>query len=88
MYVVQRHAQMAEQIFESAFSGVDKVADETCRAREIAESAIAEARSVHGVVESQVAALLARADESTVHAVEVLSEQVQRTVAETEAKAL
>ena len=41
---------------------------------------------MHGAVESRVAALLARADESTVHAVEVLSEQVQRTAAETEAK--
>ena len=85
--VAQRRTQMAEQIAESAFSGMGKVADETRRAREIAESAIAEARSVHGVVESRVAALSARADESTAHAVEVLSEQVQRTAAETEAKA-
>ena len=42
---------------------------------------------MHSAVESRVAALSARADESTVHAVEVLSKQVQRTAVETEAKA-
>ena len=78
---------MAEQIAESAFSGMGQVADETRRARKIAESAIVEARSVHGVVESRVAALSARANESTTHAVEVLSEKVQQTAAETEVKA-
>ena len=83
----QRRAQMAEQIAESAFSGVGQVADETRRAREVAEAAIAEARSVHGAVESRVAALSARADESTTHAVEVLTEQMRQTAAETEAKA-
>ena len=86
--VVQRCTQMAEQIAESAFSGVGQVADETHHVRKVAEAAIAEARSVHGVVESRVAALSARADESTAHAMEVLSEQVQRTVVETEARAL
>ena len=85
--VAQRRAQMAEQIAESAFSGVGQVAEETRRAREVAEAAIAEARSVHGAVESQVAALSARADESTTHAVEVLTEQVRQTAAETEARA-
>ena len=77
---------MAEQIAESSFSGVGQVADETRRVRKIAESAIAEARSMHGMVESRVAALSAHVDESTAHAVEVLSEQVQQTAAETEAK--
>ena len=78
---------MAEQIAESAFSGVGQVADETRRAREVAEAAIAEARSVHGAVESRVAPLSARADESTTHAVEVLTEQMRQTAVETEAKA-
>ena len=78
---------MAEQIAESAFSGVGQVADETRRTREVAEAAIAEARSMHGAVESRVAALSARADESTTHAVEVLTEQMRQTAAETEAKA-
>ena len=75
--MVQRHTQMAEQIAESAFSGMGKVVDETRRAREIAKFAILEARSVHGAVESRVPALSARATVSTVHAVEVLSEPVQ-----------
>ena len=41
---------------------------------------------MHSAVESLVAALLAHADESTAHAVEVLSEQVHQTALETEAK--
>ena len=77
---------MVEQIAESVFSGVDKVVDETRRARKVAEATIAEARSVHGAVESPVAALLARAAESATQTVEVLSEHVQRMAAETEAK--
>ena len=85
--VAQRRVQMAEQIAESAFSGVGQVADETRCAHEVAEAAIAEARSVHGTVENRVAELSARADESTTHAVEVLTEQVRQTAAETEAKA-
>ena len=83
----QRRTQMAEQIAKSAFSGVGQVADETRRAREVAEATIAEARSVHGAVESRVAALSVRADESTTHAVEVLTERMRQTAAETEAKA-
>ena len=67
----------AEQVAESAMSGVGRVADETRRAREVAEAAIAEARSVHGEVQSKVASLTAHADASTAHAVEVLSGRVQ-----------
>ena len=85
--VALRHAQMAEQIAESAFSGVGQVVDATRCARKVAEATIAEARSMHGAVESRVAALSACADESTMHAVEVLTEQMQRTAVETKAKA-
>ena len=53
-------------------SGVGRVADETRRAREVAEAAIAEARSVHGEVHSKVASLTARANASTMYTVEVL----------------
>ena len=38
-------------------SGVGKVTDEARRVRGVAEAAIAEARSVHGEVESRVASL-------------------------------
>ena len=41
---------------------------------------------MHGVVESRFAAILARADASAAHAVKVLSEHVQKSVAEIEAK--
>ena len=84
---MQRRAQMAEQIAESTFCSVGQVADDTRRARKVAEATIAEARSVHSTVESRVAALLARADESTTHTVEVLTEQMWQTAVETEAKA-
>ena len=53
----------------------------------VAEATITEARSVHGEVKSQVASLSACADEGIAHAVELLTEQVQQTAAETEAKA-
>ena len=58
-------------------SAVGRVADETRRAREVAEAAIAEARSVPGEVQSKVASLTARANTSTAHAVEVFSGCVQ-----------
>ena len=75
--VAQRRAQLIEQVAESAMSGVGRVVDETQRAREVAEAAIAEAKFVHGEVQSKVASLTARADASTAHAVEVLSGRVQ-----------
>ena len=62
------------------------MADATRREHEVAEAAIAEARSVHSAVESKVDVLLVHADASTTHAVELLSEHVQKTVADTEAK--
>ena len=65
--VAQRHTQMAERVAESAMSGVGQVADQTRRAREVAEAAIAEARSVHGAVKSRVAAISAHADASAAH---------------------
>ena len=60
--------------------------DKTRRAREVAEAIIAETRSVHGMVESKVAALSACTDASTRHMVEVLSEHVQEMAVETETK--
>ena len=79
---------MAERVAESTMSRVGQVVNETRRAREVAEAAIAEARSMHGVVESKFAALSARADASTMHVVEVLSEHVPKSAADTEARML
>ena len=56
------------------------------QAREAAEAAIAEARSVHSAAKSKVAALLAHADQSTTHTVKVLLEHVQKMAGEMEAK--
>ena len=81
IFVAQRHAQMAEQIAESAISGVGQVADAIRQAREVAEAAIAEARSMHGEVESKVATLVAQADASTAHAVEEITERVREVPA-------
>ena len=74
---MQCHAQLAEKIAESAISRMGQVADETRRACEVAEAAIAEARSMHGEVQRKLASLTARADASAAHAVEVLSGRVQ-----------
>ena len=62
------------------------VADETRRAREVAEAAIAEARSVHGEVQSKVASLTAHANASAAHAVEVLSGRVQEVAEHSQAQ--
>ena len=50
--VAQRRAQMVERVAESAMSRVGQVVDATHRAREVAEAAIVEVRSVHGAVKS------------------------------------
>ena len=58
-------------------SGVGRIEDETCCVHNVAEVAIAEARSVHSEVESKVASLAVQADASTVHIVGVLSQRVR-----------
>ena len=68
---------MAEQVAESTLSRVGQITD--------AEAAIVEAKSMHSVVESEVASLMARANASTAHAVEVLLGQVQEVVAHSDA---
>ena len=60
---------------------VGHVAEETRRVRNVVEAAIAEAKSVHGEVESRVAFIKAQAEASTVHIVGVLSERVQEVAA-------
>ena len=78
--VVQHCAQLVEQVTENAMSDVGRMADETRRAREVAEAAIAKARSMHREVQSKVASLTAHADANATHAVEVLSGRVQEVV--------
>ena len=77
----------AEQTAESAMSGVGRVAEETLRVRGVAEAAIAEAKSVHEVLESKVASPVAQADASVAHITGVLSERVQQVAEHSDAQA-
>ena len=58
-------------------SSVGCIADETHRAHEVDEAAIAKVRSMHLEVQSKVALLMARTDAKAVHAVEILLGRVQ-----------
>ena len=78
---MQHCAKYAEQTAESAMLSVGHVAEETRRVRNVVEAAIAEAKSVHGEVESRGATLAAQAKASTAHIVGVLSECVQEVAA-------
>ena len=69
-------------------SNVDRVAEETHRARGIVEATIAEAKSVHGEVESRVASLVAQAKVSTAHIADVLSKRVSELAAQSEVHTL
>ena len=68
-------------------SGMGQIADEAGHVRRVAEVAIAEARSVHGEVESRVALLAAQADASIAHIVGVLSQRVQEVEEHSDAQA-
>ena len=58
-------------------SGVGCVTEETRHVCNVSEAAIAEAKPVHGEVESSIASLMSQAKASTAHVVGVLSECVQ-----------
>ena len=76
-----------EQTTESAISSVGRVAEETLRMSGIAKAAIAEAKSVHEVVESKVASLTVQANASVAHITNVLSERVQQVAEYSNAQA-
>ena len=78
---MQRRARLAEQTTVSAMSGVGRIADETRCMRELVEATSAEARSVHGEVESRVATLVAQADASASRVVEEITGRVREVVA-------
>ena len=79
--------QLAERVAKSAMSGVGQIADEARRVRRIEEVAIADARYVHGEVESRVASLVAQADASAVHIIGVLLQHVQEVAEHSNAQA-
>ena len=72
---------------ENAMSGVGRVTEGTRRVHNIIEATIAEAKLVHGEVESRVASLATQAEASTTHIVGVLSECVQEVAAHSEVQA-
>ena len=53
--------------------GVGRIADETRHVRELVEATSAEAKSVHGEVESRVASLAPKADASASREMEEIS---------------
>ena len=67
-------------------SGVGRVMEETRCARGIVETAIAEAKSVHGEVESRVASLAVQAEASMVQVVGTLSECIKEMAAHSKAE--
>ena len=78
--VAQRCAWLAEQTASTAISSIGCVEVETHRIREMVEATTAEARSVHGEVESRVATLAAAADVSTTRATEEIPSRVKEVV--------
>ena len=83
---MQCRVQLAERVAESAMLGEGKVAGEAHCLNGVAEATIAEARSVHGEVESKVALLVAQAIASTAHIVGVLSQRVQKVAEHSDAQ--
>ena len=81
--VVQRRAQMAEQIAKTAISGVGRVEEEMQHARSVAEAAIAEAAAASSRMESNVAHVVAQMEAKTVQAVTALAKRVHESVVET-----
>ena len=68
-------------------SGISHIADKTCHVHKLVEATSAEARSVHGDVESKVATLAAKADVSTAHAVEEMMGRAQEVAVYSDAQA-
>ena len=60
---------------------VSRIADKARHVRQLVEATSAEARSVHGEVESKVATLVAKADASTAHVVEEMTGRVREVAA-------
>ena len=83
--VAQRRAQMAEQIAETAISGVGCMEEEMRHTRSVAEAAIAEAAAVSSCMESNVVHVVVQTEAKTAQAVMALAERVRESVVETEA---
>ena len=78
--VAQQRARTAEMKADTAYSGVGIVAEEMRRVRNVAEEAIAEARSVRTGVESKMGEVAARASASASNVADSLTGQVREAV--------
>ena len=79
--VAHQRARTAEMKADTAFSSVGMVADETRRVRNVAEEAIAEARSLHAEIESKMGEVVSRVDVSASNVADSLTGQVREAVA-------
>ena len=78
--VAQTRARTAELKADTVLSSAERIADQTIRAQSVTDDAIAEARAVHGGVESRITELMRRAE---INALSVLGEvtgEVRRVV--------
>ena len=85
MSVAQQRARIAEQKADDAYSGVGIVANQTRHARAVAESAIAEARSVREEVSSKIVEVAKRADVSASSFAENLTGKMREVATHTDA---
>ena len=76
---------MAEQIAETAISGVGGMEEEMRHAHSVAEAAIAEAAAASSRMESNIAHVAAQMEAKTAQAVMALAERVRESVVEIEA---
>ena len=79
--VAQQRARTAELKADTAYSSVGMVAEETRRVKNVAEDAIAEARSLRSEIESKMGEVATRVDVSASNVADSLTGQVREAVA-------
>ena len=84
--VAQSRARTAELKADTALSSAERIADQTIRAQSVANDAIAEARAVHGEVESRISELMQRAEINTSSILGEVTGEVKRVVEQTQAQ--
>ena len=84
--VAKRRTQQAEQIVESAISGVGKVTDEVHMARMEVVVATTKMEHAKGEIQTQVASFSMQVDASATKAIEVMGERLQQLTSHTKAQ--
>ena len=85
--MAQSRARTAELKANTALSSAERIADQTIRAQSVADDAIAEARAMHGEVESRIAEVTQRAEANTSSMLGAVTGEVKRVVEQTQAQA-